>query len=102
MNTGIGTRLKRIVTVLTTLLSMVGLLSILLLVLFAAGLSANPGLPPNLSALVPDDRRVEIEKILANPTFVRRLDFQVLADGRVYAFLLDVPGWLEGYLRERG
>ncbi len=91
MNPGIGTRLKGIAKVLTTLLSMVGVLSILLLVLFAAALSANPGLPPNLGALVPDDRRPEIEKIVANPTFVRRLDFQVLADGRVYAFLLDHP-----------
>ncbi len=89
MNPGIGTRLKGIAKVLTTLLSMVGVLSILLLVLFAAALSASTGVSQKLLMLIPGDRRPEVENILGNPTFVRTLDFTVPADMQVYTYLLD-------------
>lgn len=71
--------------------SRVGVLSVLLLALFAATLPASPGLPPSVLALVPGDRRAEVEKILGNPTFVRGLDFTALADLGVYTYLLDHP-----------
>lgn len=71
--------------------SRVGALSVLLLVSFAAALSASPGVPPSLLALVPADRRPEVGEVLANPTFVRGLDFAACADLQVYTYLLDHP-----------
>jgi len=71
--------------------SMVGILSLLLLVFFAAALTASQDLPPSLLVAVPGDQRPEVENILANPTFVRGLDFAAFADLQVYTYLLDHP-----------
>ena len=71
--------------------SVVGGVSILSLVVVAAALAAAPALPPGLDALIPADRGAEVAPIVADPTFVRRLEFQVRADVGVYTFLLDHP-----------
>jgi hypothetical protein len=41
--------------------------------------------------LVPADRRPEVGEVLANPTFVRGVNFEVFADLQVYTYLLDHP-----------
>lgn len=69
----------------------VGALSASLLVFFAAALYASPDLPARILALVPGDRRAEVGEIVANPTFVRVLEFEARADLRVYTYLLDHP-----------
>ena len=66
-------------------------LTVLLLGLFAAAVYASPGLPSNLLALIPGDRSAEVGEILADPTFVRGLDFETPADLQVYTYLLDHP-----------
>ena len=68
----------------------VAVLSILLL-LFAVTLYASSSLAPSILEVVLGHRRVEVEEMVENPTFVRRLDFEVLADVQVYTYLLDHP-----------
>lgn len=70
---------------------MVAALSVYLVVLFAAALYASPDLPASVLTLAPEGRRAEVGEILANPTFMRVLDFEAPADLRVYTYLLDHP-----------
>ncbi len=67
------------------------ILSVLCLVPLAGLLYASPDLPSSLRALVPEDRRTEVQEILADPTFERKLDFEVHANPEVFTYLLDHP-----------
>lgn len=71
--------------------SKIGVLSVLLMVLLAGVLYASPDLPSSLRALVPEDRRTEVQEILADPTFTRELDFVAHANLQVFTYLLDHP-----------
>ncbi len=70
---------------------MIWILSVLCLVLLAGVLYASPDLPSSLQALVPEDRRTEVQEILADPTFTRELDFVAHANLQVFTYLLDHP-----------
>jgi hypothetical protein len=67
------------------------ILSILCLVSLPGVLYASPDLPSSLRALVPEDRRAEVQEILADPTFNRELAFVVHANLQVFTYLLDHP-----------
>lgn len=69
----------------------IGVITLLGFVLFVAAIRASSALPTALLGQIPEDRRAEVEGILADPTFVRGLDLHALADVQVYAFLLDHP-----------
>lgn len=62
-----------------------------LLLIVPAALNAGPGAPFTNLEQVPADRRAEVAEIVADPTFVRTLEFKAAADPRVFTYLLDHP-----------
>jgi hypothetical protein len=62
-----------------------------LLLIVPAALDAGPGAPFTILKQVPADRRAEVAEIVADPTFVRTLEFKAAADPRVFTYLLDHP-----------
>ena len=62
-----------------------------LLLGFAGAIQACPASPCQVLAQVPEDRRAEVEEVLAAPTFVRTLHLETFADLPVLMYLLDHP-----------